>query len=117
MVARKDEPECMKASTCPHERLVAWLRGDHEPKQQCVSLLQKCVAEAVGTGMIVLFGCGVVCAVTLTGAQQGLWQVCVVWGFGVALAIYSTGRPISCNYTNMKTVWCARIGLGQTLLR
>jgi len=90
VVARKDEPECMSASTCPHERLVAWLRGDHEPKQQCVSLLQKCVAEAVGTGMIVLFGCGVVCAVTLTGAQQGLWQVSVVWGFGVALAIYST---------------------------
>merc|ERR1712137_343281 len=40
--------------------------------------------------MIVLFGCGSVCAAVLTGAQQGLWQVAVVWGFGVALSIYAT---------------------------
>jgi MIP family channel proteins len=26
----------------------------------------------------------------ITGAQVGLWQVAVVWGFGVALAIYAT---------------------------
>ena len=35
-----------------------------------------------------LFGTGSVAAAVLTGAQVGLWQVAVVWGFGVALAIY-----------------------------
>jgi len=47
------------------------------------------LAEAIGTGMIVLFGCGSVCS-SLSTAYQGIWQVAVVWGFGVSLAIYST---------------------------
>jgi glycerol uptake facilitator protein len=46
------------------------------------------VAEAVGTFVLVLFGTGSVASAVLTGAQVGLWQVAVVWGFGVALAIY-----------------------------
>lgn len=46
------------------------------------------VGEAVGTFLLVLFGAGAVAAAVLTGAQVGLWQVAVVWGFGVALAIY-----------------------------
>jgi MIP family channel proteins len=46
------------------------------------------VGEVVGTFLLVLFGTGSVAAAVLTGAQVGLWQVAVVWGFGVALAIY-----------------------------
>jgi len=48
------------------------------------------VAECVGTYLLVLFGTGSVAASVLTGAQVGLWQVAVVWGFGVTLAIYAT---------------------------
>lgn len=48
------------------------------------------IAEAIGTYMLVLFGTGVVAAAVITGAQVGLWQVAVVWGFGVTLAIYTT---------------------------
>jgi glycerol uptake facilitator protein len=44
----------------------------------------------VGTYLLVLFGTGSVAAAVLTGAQVGLWQVAVVWGFGVTLAIYAT---------------------------
>ncbi len=47
-------------------------------------------AEVVGTFILVLFGTGSVAAAVLTGAQMGLWQVAVVWGFGVTLAIYAT---------------------------
>jgi glycerol uptake facilitator protein len=46
------------------------------------------IGEAVGTFILVLFGTGSVAAAVLTGAQVGLWQVAVVWGFGVTLAIY-----------------------------
>ena len=53
-------------------------------------LIHACVAEAVGTFLLVLFGIGSVAAAVLTGAQVGLWQVAVVWGFGVTLAIYAT---------------------------
>src|SRR5687767_260711 len=48
------------------------------------------VGEAVGTFILVLFGTGSVPSAVLTGAQVGMWQVAVVWGFGVALAIYSS---------------------------
>ena len=44
--------------------------------------------EALGTFVLVLFGTGAVACAVLTGALQGLWQVAVVWGAGVALAIY-----------------------------
>jgi MIP family channel proteins len=44
--------------------------------------------EALGTFLLVLFGTGSVASAVLTGSLQGLWQVAVVWGFGVALAIY-----------------------------
>jgi glycerol uptake facilitator protein len=47
-------------------------------------------AEVVGTFLLVFFGTGSVAAAVVTGAQVGVWQVAVVWGFGVTLAIYAT---------------------------
>ncbi|MSQ09622.1 MAG: aquaporin [Dehalococcoidia bacterium] len=44
--------------------------------------------ELAGTYIMVLIGIGSVAAAVLTGAQVGLWQVAVVWGFGVAIAIH-----------------------------
>ena len=48
------------------------------------------IGETVGTYILVLFGIGSVSAAVVTGAQVGLWQVAVVWAFGVALAIYAS---------------------------
>ena len=44
-----------------------------------------------GTYLLVLLGCGVVHSAVLTGSQSGLWQVAVVWGLAIMLAIYVTG--------------------------
>jgi len=49
------------------------------------------VGELFGTFLLVFFGCGSVCAAVLTGAQVGVFQVAVVWGLGIAVAIYLTG--------------------------
>ena len=45
--------------------------------------------EYVGTFILVFFGVGAVNAAVVTGAQAGLWQVAVVWAFGVSLGIYA----------------------------
>jgi len=55
------------------------------------SLWGQCVSEFLGTLMLVFFGVGAVNTAVLAGAQQGLWQVAVVWGVAIALAIYTTG--------------------------
>lgn len=49
------------------------------------------VGEFSGTFMLVFFGCGSVAAAVLTGAQVGIFQVAIVWGLGIATAIYLTG--------------------------
>lgn len=55
------------------------------------SLFGQCVSEFLGTLILVFFGVGAVNTAVLAGAQQGLWQVAVVWGIGIALAIYTVG--------------------------
>src|SRR3954462_8591446 len=50
-----------------------------------------CVGEFTGTFLLVFFGCGSVAAAVLTGAQVGIFQVAIVWGIGIALAIHITG--------------------------
>jgi glycerol uptake facilitator protein len=49
------------------------------------------IGEVFGTFLVVFFGCGSVCAAVLTGAQVGVFQVAIVWGLGIATAIYLTG--------------------------
>jgi glycerol uptake facilitator protein len=51
----------------------------------------RCFAEVLGTYILIFFGCGVVHASVLTGAQGGLWQVAIVWGVAIMLAVYVVG--------------------------
>jgi len=57
------------------------------------------VGEALGTFLLVLFGCGSVAVSVLFGSHQGLMQVALAWGIGVTLAIYLT-RHLSCAHLN-----------------
>ena len=55
------------------------------------SLTDQFFAEMAGTFVLVFFGVGAVHTDVLTGAQAGLWQVAVVWGIAISLAIYAIG--------------------------
>ena len=57
------------------------------------------VGEALGTFILVFFGCGTVAVTILFDAHSGLLQVAIVWGLAVTLAIYST-RHLSCAHLN-----------------
>jgi len=54
------------------------------------SLKGQCIAEFLGTGLIIFFGAGCVAALKLAGATFGLWEICIIWGLGVSMAIYLT---------------------------
>ncbi|MHA1154435.1 MAG: MIP/aquaporin family protein [Alphaproteobacteria bacterium] len=55
--------------------------------------------EFMGTFILVFFGVGAVNAAVATGAQAGLWQVAVVWAFGVSLGIYTAASLSGGIYT------------------
>jgi glycerol uptake facilitator protein len=55
------------------------------------SLASRCLAEVLGTFLLVFFGCGAVHVAILTGALSGLWQVAIVWAVAIMVAIYVVG--------------------------
>jgi glycerol uptake facilitator protein len=63
------------------------------------SMVDKCVAEACGTGIIVLGGCAAVAASVYCGSGLGLGGAAIAWGSSVALAAYTT-RDISGAHLN-----------------
>ncbi len=52
------------------------------------TLKGQCIAEFLGTGLILFFGAGCVAALKLAGASFGQWEISVIWGLGVSMAIY-----------------------------
>ncbi|GLR08831.1 aquaporin [Mixta theicola] len=54
------------------------------------TLKGQCIAEFLGTGMIIFFGAGCVAAMKLAGAAFGQWEICIIWGLAVSMAVYMT---------------------------
>ncbi|WP_301335675.1 MIP/aquaporin family protein [Endozoicomonas ascidiicola] len=55
------------------------------------SLFGECLAEFIGSGLLIFFGVGCVAALVLAGVNFGQWEISIVWGLGVAIAVYVTG--------------------------
>ena len=49
------------------------------------------IGETLGTFLLVFFGCGSVATAVALNAPVGLFQVAIVWGFGLSIAIFLTG--------------------------
>jgi len=52
------------------------------------SLTGQCIAEFIGTGLILFFGAGCVAAMKVAGASFGQWEICIVWGLAVSMGAY-----------------------------
>lgn len=59
-------------------------------QQDRKTLIGACIAEFIGTGLLIFFGVGCVAALVLAGASFGQWEISITWGLGVAIAIYCT---------------------------
>jgi len=57
------------------------------------------VGEFIGTFLLVFFGCGSVAVAVLFSAHAGLFQIAMIWGIAVTIAIYAT-RHLSCAHLN-----------------
>lgn len=74
------------------------------------SLLRACLAEWLGTFILIFFGNGSVFVAVTTGALDGLGQVAAVWAVAIATAIYAvgavSGAHINPAVTLACSVWC-----------
>ncbi len=52
------------------------------------TLRGQCLAEFLGTSLLIFFGTGCVAALKVAGASFGLWEISIIWGVGVSMAIY-----------------------------
>ncbi|WP_426767011.1 MIP/aquaporin family protein [Erwinia aphidicola] len=52
------------------------------------TLKGQCIAEFLGTATIIFFGAGCVAAMKLAGASFGQWEISIVWGIAVSMAVY-----------------------------
>ncbi|GBG26640.1 Aquaporin-3 [Hondaea fermentalgiana] len=79
-----------------HRRYIAWtqrMRGhptETADEMRPPNLWQQLLAEAIGTGIVCLFGLGINCAAIICGAYAGLFPVGALWGMVVTLAVLST---------------------------
>lgn len=48
----------------------------------------QCIAEFLGTALILFFGTGCVAAMKVAGASFGQWEISIIWGLAVSMAVY-----------------------------
>ncbi|BCJ85587.1 MIP/aquaporin family protein [Effusibacillus dendaii] len=47
-------------------------------------------AEFIGSFILIFVGAGCVAGFVLNGAQYGMWEISIVWGLGISMALYLT---------------------------
>jgi len=75
--------------------------------------LNEFIAEAIGTGFIILFGCGVVAGSVLkdTKSNNSGWIVIsIAWAIGVTLGVYAAGQISGAHLNPAVTIALASIG-------
>lgn len=74
------------------------------------TLLQECIAEFLGTAVLILFGCGVVAQVTLFEGVGDFTNINWAWGFGVLFGIFTAGTISGAHLNPAVSVGFAAVG-------
>ncbi|OPJ56021.1 MIP/aquaporin family protein [Alkalithermobacter paradoxus] len=54
------------------------------------TLLGECISEFIGSWILLFIGSGCVASLVLNGAPVTQWEISIIWGLGVTMAIYVT---------------------------
>ncbi|PRX27159.1 glycerol uptake facilitator protein [Orenia metallireducens] len=74
------------------------------------NLFGECLAEVIGTAILLFFGAGTVANLVLVQANIGWWELCLLWGLGVSMAVYITGGVSGAHINPAVTVALAAVG-------
>lgn len=74
------------------------------------TLFGECLAEVIGTAILLFFGAGVVANQVLVGASISWWELSLLWGLGVAMAVYITGGVSGAHINPAVTIGLASVG-------
>ena len=66
--------------------------------------LKEGIGEIIGTFFLVLFGCSSVAVSVCFGEYHGIFQIGMVWGIGVCLAIYATRNICNAHFNPAVTI-------------
>jgi hypothetical protein len=86
----KEKSLDLREITFPAAQAYSAISEKASARSKTPTLVQKMMAEATGTALLVHFGCGSVCAALYTEALVGLGQATTIWTLGAALALYCT---------------------------
>lgn len=73
-------------------------------------LRNECIAEFIGTFLFIAIGIGSVAGLVLAGASYGQWEISIIWGLGVAIAVYVTGGVSGAHLSPSVTIALAVFG-------
>nr|WP_304503054.1 MIP family channel protein [Alteribacillus sp. YIM 98480] len=48
------------------------------------------IAEFIGSFILIFIGAGCVASLVLNGSEFGMWEISIIWGLGISLALYMT---------------------------
>ncbi|MCI5648400.1 MAG: aquaporin [Fusicatenibacter sp.] len=77
-----------------------------------MNYLREGTGELIGTFFLVLFGCGSVAVSVCFNEYHGIFQIGIVWGIGVCLAIYATRNICNAHFNPAVTLamaFCRRL--------
>ena len=71
-------------------KLIAKVKNARNYMSEKKEFLGTLISEFIGSFLLIFFGAGCVATMVLSGVSLNIWEISVIWGLGVSIAIYVT---------------------------